>query len=164
MRNQSHTHRETFAIGLCQRIHVQTVVGAIADLQRALPAPVAVETGVNYLRRRAGEIDDGAFVAEVVDRYLEQLPLNRVWEIHLAGGMEENRYWLAAHSGAIPDPLLDLARQLLPALPNLRALAEGRLPDVIGQSGACEIEVTPDGPAHVSGLDAAAARRQFPFH
>src|SRR5688572_1949363 len=46
---------------------VNTVVQSIRDLQSALPVPLAVETGVNYLRPRSDEMDDGAFVSAVVE-------------------------------------------------------------------------------------------------
>jgi len=126
---------------------VRTAVRSIADLQDALAVPVAVETGVNYLRPRADEMADGEFVAEVVeeadcgllldlhnvfanalngrqrlDDYIDQLPLERIWEIHLAGGMELDGFWLDAHSGAIPDPLYGFAEKLIPNLPNLGAI------------------------------------------
>jgi len=49
-------------------------------------------------------------------------------------------------------------------LPVLRALAEGRLPDVIPQEGDYEIELTPDGPITVSGIDLNEVALTFPFH
>lgn len=126
---------------------VQEVLLSIRDLQAALPVPVAVETGVNYLRPRPDELPDGEFVARVVEgagcgllldlhnifanalngrqplqEYIEQLPLERVWEIHLAGGMELDGFWLDAHSGAIPDPLYEFVERLIPHLPNLCAI------------------------------------------
>ena len=126
---------------------VETVVRSIRDLQVALPVPLAVETGVNYLKPRSDEMDDAAFVAAVVEaadcgllldlhnifanalngrqpleNYLSQLPLDRIWEIHIAGGMELDGFWLDAHSGAIPDPLFEVAKQVVPALPNLKAI------------------------------------------
>jgi hypothetical protein len=109
--------------------------------------PLAIETGVNYLRPRGDEIPDGDFLAELVhvadcgilldlhnvycnerngrqsvEEFLAHLPLNRVWEIHLAGGFELKGFWLDAHSGAIPDPLLAIAREVVPNLPNLKAI------------------------------------------
>lgn len=126
---------------------VTTAVVSIGDLQTALPVPIAVETGVNYLRPRPDEMSDGAFVAAVVeaadcgllldlhnifanalngrqsvDEFLTQLPVERIWEIHLAGGFELEGYWLDAHSGAIPDPLYDIAAQVVASLPNLKAI------------------------------------------
>lgn len=139
---------------------IQTVCRSIADLQEALPVPVAVETGVNYLQPRADELPDGAFVAQVVqtadcwllldlhnifanglngrqpiDDYLEQLPLERVVELHLAGGMELDGFWLDAHSGAIPDPLYAVAEGLIPRLPNLRAMIFEIFPSFVPMVG-----------------------------
>jgi len=126
---------------------VETVATSIRDLQNALPVPIAVETGVNYLRQRFDEMPDGVFVAVVVESadcgilldlhnafanavngrqsvedFLFQLPLDRVWEIHIAGGFELEGFWLDAHSGAIPDPLLEIAKRVIPTLPNLKAI------------------------------------------
>src|SRR3984893_6827908 len=124
------------------------VYGAAIDrLTDAVQVPLAIETGVNYLRRRSDEIPDGEFVAKLADRagcgilldlhnlfanerngrqkvwdFLKQIPLDRVWEIHLAGGFEWGGYWLDAHSGAIPEPLLALSREVVPHCPNLKAV------------------------------------------
>ena len=108
---------------------------------------MVVETGVNYLRPRSDELRDGNFVRRVseaadcgllldlhnvftnalngrqpLDAFLDDLPLERVWEVHLAGGMELDGFWLDAHSGAIPDALYSVAEQLIPRLPNLGAI------------------------------------------
>src|SRR6202035_641480 len=47
---------------------VETATTSIRDLQTALPIPIAVETGVNYLRPRSNEMSDGAFTAAVSER------------------------------------------------------------------------------------------------
>ena len=126
---------------------LETVTASILALQAALPVPIAVETGVSYLRPLPDELPDGDFVGRVVeaadcgllldlhnvycnsvngrqplDEYLYQLPLERVWEIHLAGGMERDGFWLDAHSGAIPDALYAVAEELMPRLTNLKAI------------------------------------------
>ena len=126
---------------------VEAAAGSIRSVAVHLPVPFAVETGVNYLRPRAGELSDGAFIAAVaqaadcgilldlhnlwcnqrngrarVADVIRQLPLERVWEIHVAGGMERNGYWLDAHSGTVPREVLDLAAEIVPLLPNLRAI------------------------------------------
>ena len=113
----------------------------------AVGRPVAVETGVAYLARKAFEMPDGDYVAEVVraadcgilldlhnvycnarngrldfDDFLSRLPKDRVWEMHLAGGMEQKGVWLDAHSGPIPPDLKAMAREVLAELPNLGAL------------------------------------------
>ena len=48
--------------------------------------------------------------------------------------------------------------------PLLRALAEGRLPDGIPQVGEYEIELKPEGPITVTGIDLERVRGVFPFH
>lgn len=126
---------------------VEVAAAAIRDFEAALSVPVAVETGVNYLRPRADELPDGEFVARVVEAadcgilldlhnvfandrngrqpieaFLAELPLERVWEVHLAGGMESDGFWLDAHSGAIPEALLAIAERVIPRLPNLSAI------------------------------------------
>ena len=126
---------------------VETATTSIRNLQGALSVPLAVETGVNYLRRRPDELPDGAFVSAVVqtadcgllldlhnvftnayngrqpmEEFLAQLPLDRVWELHLAGGFEMDGYWLDAHSGAMPEVLLTIAAKVVPRLPNLKAI------------------------------------------
>jgi uncharacterized protein (UPF0276 family) len=135
---------------------IASAVRSIRSMADAIGLPLAVETGVNYLQPRADELDDGRFVAEVVEGadcgllldlhnlwvnerngrqaildYLAQLPLERVWEVHLAGGSEDQGYWLDSHSDAVPSPLMDLALEVLPRLPNLGALIFELFPEYL---------------------------------
>ena len=55
-------------------------------------------------------------------------PLDRVWEVHLAGGMMLGDYYLDSHSDAIPMELLEIATQVIPRLSNLGALIFEILP------------------------------------
>src|SRR3546814_3192135 len=66
-----------------------------------------------------------------VDDVLATLPLERVWEIHLAGGDAVDGYWLDAHSGLVPDPLMELCRTWFPRLPNLKAVIFEIIPDYL---------------------------------
>lgn len=120
---------------------------AIRRLAAHVEVPLAIETGVNYLRPRADEIPDGEFVGHLVERadcgilldlhniyanacngrqsieqFLSEIPLERVWEVHIAGGFEFEGYWLDAHSGAVPERLLAMTREIVPQLPNLKAI------------------------------------------
>jgi uncharacterized protein len=135
---------------------VQTASTSIRRLQDVLTVPIAIETGVSYLRPRSDEIPDGEFVARVVELancgilldlhnvycnsvngrqplegYLSQLPLERVWEVHLAGGFELDGFYLDAHSGAIPTPLRAVVEEVIPNLPNLRAIVFEIFPSFI---------------------------------
>ncbi|MBO0883788.1 MAG: DUF692 family protein [Mycobacterium sp.] len=138
----------------------------VTDYRSALQRPVAFETGVNYLQPQGDELSDGAFWRTIADGadcgilldlhnlwcnelngrqrvldVIDQLPLERVWEIHLAGGMAQSGYWLDAHSGRVPEPLIDLAAQVIPRLPNLGAVMFELLPehfDSVGPDGVAE--------------------------
>ncbi|MFF4378146.1 DUF692 family multinuclear iron-containing protein [Kitasatospora sp. NPDC001547] len=126
---------------------VRRGVASVRAMAGALPVPLAVEIGTNYLRPRADELPDGRFVSGVadgagcgllldlhnvlanerngrtpVDGLLDDLPLDRVWEVHLAGGFEHRGYWLDAHCGLPDEELLALAERVLPRLPALRAV------------------------------------------
>jgi uncharacterized protein (UPF0276 family) len=135
-------------------------VASIDALRADLAVPFSVETPVSYLRPRADEMRDGAFVAAVADRadcgilldlhniwanerngrqrvldFVDDLSLDRVYEVHLAGGFDRNGYWLDAHSGGIHPALLELASAVLPRLPALRAVVYEILPEFVTQDG-----------------------------
>ncbi len=144
---------------------VRVAAGNVAAYGRALQRPVAFETGVNYLRRD-GDLSDGEYWRAVadgadcgilldlhnlwcnelngrdtIDDVLDQLPLERVWEVHLAGGMPMAGFWLDAHSGGVPPALLDVAAAVIPRLPNLGALMFEVLPehvDALGLDGVAD--------------------------
>jgi uncharacterized protein (UPF0276 family) len=126
---------------------VTAAVNSIKSMAKYLPVPLAVETGVNYLRPRDDELSDGEFVRAVtetancglvldlhniwtnerngrqsVEDFVSQIPLNRVWEVHMAGGSEVDGYWVDSHSDGMDERLIDLAGKVIPLLPNLRAL------------------------------------------
>jgi hypothetical protein len=67
---------------------------------------------------------------------VEALPLERVVEIHLAGGLPHGRYWLDAHSGAMPDAVFGFARELVGSLPNLRVINFELMPLYYARFGA----------------------------
>lgn len=130
-------------------------IRAVKDL---LPVPFAFETGVNYLRPQRGEMRDGEFFAAVAQEAdcgilldlhnllcnqrngrqavldaVGELPLERVWEVHLAGGAMTDGLWLDSHSGAPPEEVYELAEQVLPALPNLGAVIFEVMPEHIAR-------------------------------
>jgi uncharacterized protein (UPF0276 family) len=132
----------------------------VRGVARRLSVPLAIETGVNYLQPRPDEMPDGSFAAAVAERancgllldlhnvyvnerngrqpvheFVRQLPLERVWEIHVAGGLELDGYLLDAHSGAVPEALMALAHEVAPMLPNLRALTFELMPDHVERMG-----------------------------
>ncbi len=55
-------------------------------------------------------------------RFLDRLELDRVVEVHVAGGADLAGFWSDAHAGQPPEPVWDLLDDLLPRAPNLRAV------------------------------------------
>jgi uncharacterized protein len=140
------------------------VAGAnLQALSQALDLPVAGETGVNYLPARPTDLADGAFLSGVaeasdggllldlhnlwcdeingrarMEATLARLPLERVWEVHMAGGWTLDGVLLDAHGEVAPRALEDRLADLLPRLPNVRAVIFEVLPnhlDRVGRDG-----------------------------
>lgn len=173
----------------------------IASYQDSLDRPFLVETPTNYLRPVPGDLRDGEYVAAVAEAadcgilldlhniwtnerngrqsvgdYLADLPLERVQEVHLAGGFETAGYYLDAHVGAIDPVLLELAAEVVPRLPHLRALIFEAVPQSVAVLGAdglrgvleslhelaalpAEVPAYPAVPPRASGPVVAPARR-----
>jgi len=133
---------------------VRIAVDNINYFRSVVDLPFAFETGVNYLAPRAGEISDGEFVARIatrsdscilldlhniltnqkngrqsVDRFIGQLPLERVCEIHIAGGFHFRNYYIDAHAGIASDELFDLLDSIVRRLPALKAVIFEMLPE-----------------------------------
>lgn len=132
----------------------------VQRLREVTGVPVAFETGVNYLRPRADELADGAYFAAIAEgadcgilldlhnlwanerngrmplrEVLAALPLERIWELHLAGGSVLDGYWLDAHDGLVDPELHELAAELIPRLPNLGAINFEILPQYVERTG-----------------------------
>jgi hypothetical protein len=71
---------------------------------------------------------------------MKQIPVERVWEVHLAGGFEMDGFYLDAHSGSMPDKLIEIAREVVAQLPNLKAITYELLPSYIPIIGLHKIE------------------------
>jgi uncharacterized protein (UPF0276 family) len=136
----------------------------IRDRAAALGPPFAFETGVNYFAPRDCEMPDGEFFAAVAEAadcgilldltnlwvndrngrakigdVLAKLPLERVWEVHLAGIEFAHGYWLDAHSRGIDPELAEIAAELVPHLPNVGAIIFEIAMDRVSGFGATAI-------------------------
>ena len=139
---------------------VEAAIGHITAYRRLDDRPFLVETPTNYLQPVDGDLGDGEYVAAIadgadcgilldlhnvwtnerngrqsVDDFIAALPLERVWEVHLAGGFETNGYYLDAHVGPIDPRLLELAARIVPRLPRLRALIYEAIPISLAAQG-----------------------------
>jgi len=122
--------------------------------------PLAVETPVSYLPPALGEWPDGTFVAAVAENaqcgilldlhnvlcnarngrqsvaaFCDSVPLERVWELHLAGGERESGFHLDAHSGVVEPELMEIAAALVPNLPHLQAIIFEIMPERVAEVG-----------------------------
>ncbi len=133
----------------------------IDEMRQATRVPIAFETGVNYLSARTDELSDGRFfraVAETADcgilldlhnlltnqrngresvlGVFNELPHERIWEIHLAGGMEYHGYWLDSHTGHIEAELFSIARDIVRECPRLQAIILEIMDKRVGEHSA----------------------------
>ena len=139
---------------------VRVAAANIDAYRKALGRPVAFETGTNYLRDRYGPLSDGDFFSQVshtadcgilldlhniwcnelngrdsVEDVLDAIPLDSVWELHLAGGDTLDGTHLDAHNGVVAPELLDRAAETIPRLVNLRAIIYEINPDAVDTVG-----------------------------
>ena len=132
---------------------IDAAVCHIHGYQRRLDQPFLVETGVSHLSRGDDELTDGDFVRELVERadcgilldlhnlwanerngrqsvadVLRAIPLERVIEVHVAGGSRMGDHTVYAHGGACDEVLLRLLSDTLPMLPEVRAVVFEAMP------------------------------------
>jgi uncharacterized protein (UPF0276 family) len=146
---------------------ISRAVEQIIHRRRTTGVPVAFETPVSYLPPRSGEIADGTFAATVADAadcgilldlhnllcnerngrqkvvdFCKAIPLERVWEIHVAGGQFERGFWLDAHSGVVEPALMEIVAEIVPMLPALGAIIFEIAPGCVASTGLTAIRTT----------------------
>jgi uncharacterized protein (UPF0276 family) len=169
---------------------VAVAVEQLRVLRQAVQLPVAFETGVNYFRPQPGEIDDGDYFALIansadsgilldlhnllanerngrtnVERVIASLPLERVWEVHVAGGHMYRGFYLDAHDGLVSPALRELTEAVVPRLPNLRSIVFEAQPDSLRAVSRAQIDDQRDWLEQLwqlRGTRAAAVRRSAP--
>jgi uncharacterized protein len=129
------------------RRSVETVARNIRNMANRLDCPFAVENISYYFRVPPYELTEAEFLTQVLTEancallldltnvqnnavnngydpleFLNQIPLDRVLQIHLAGGFWHKGILLDTHSHAVPDSVFDLLRYALPRMPSLRAV------------------------------------------
>jgi len=144
---------------------VTTAVANIQHFRAALGGiRIAVENSVSYLPPAPGEWSDSSFLSAVVEAadcgilldlhnalcnfrnghqnivaFCEGLPLDRIWELHLAGGELEQGFYVDAHSGLVDPELMEIAATLVPQLPELRAIVFEIMPERVADIGIIAI-------------------------
>jgi uncharacterized protein len=116
----------------------------IAEVRRRLPVPFLLENNVYFFDMPGQEMTDAGFLNALCAatgcgllldlhnvycnsrnhdtdpfRLLDEIDLSNVRELHVAGGMEYEGFYLDAHSGPLPEPVWALLEYALPRCPNL---------------------------------------------
>ncbi|MDX6353929.1 MAG: uncharacterized protein QOF98_832, partial [Streptomyces sp.] len=116
-------------------------LGVVAEniriAQDQLPVPLALENIAPLLAWPTDELTEGQFLSELADRtgalllvdvanlhtahvnlgtdplqVLDQLPLERLGYVHVAGGVERDGVWHDTHTHPVPEPVLALLGEL----------------------------------------------------
>jgi uncharacterized protein (UPF0276 family) len=117
------------------RAALDVLVENVKVAQDALPAPLALENIATLVAWPEDELDEAAFIAELLERtgalllldienvyanalnhrfdaaaLLERLPLDRVAYAHVAGGVRRGGLYHDTHAHAVPPEVLELVR------------------------------------------------------
>ena len=71
---------------------------------------------------------------------ISSLPMDRVIEIHVAGGSWRDGFWMDAHDGRVPEPVWELLEYVLPIAPNVAGVVFELLEEHAIRLGAQAIE------------------------
>ena len=71
---------------------------------------------------------------------IDTLPLDRVIEIHVAGGSWRDGFWMDAHDGRVPEPVWELLEYVLPRAPNVGGVVFELLEEYAIRLGVSAIE------------------------
>jgi uncharacterized protein (UPF0276 family) len=116
---------------------VDAVVANVKRTRAALHVPIALEPIAALFDWPDDELDEGAFLTEIIERtgalllldvanvyanalnrgtdplaLLDRLPLERIAYVHVAGGSEHDGIYHDTHTDAVPRPVLDLITAL----------------------------------------------------
>jgi uncharacterized protein (UPF0276 family) len=120
------------------------LVPRVREVQQQVPAPFLLENNVYYFDVPDSEMDEASFLNTLCEEsgcgllldlhnlytnarnhradswaVLSALDLASVGEIHVAGGMELDGFYLDAHSDVVPAPVWELLEWTVPRCPNL---------------------------------------------
>jgi uncharacterized protein (UPF0276 family) len=119
------------------RAALDLVVEHTNQARNALPVPLALENIATLFDWPEAEMDEPAFLTEVLHRaevrllldlenvyanarnlggdpvaFLDQIPLGRIAYVHVAGGVERNGVYHDTHTDRTPPPVLELLEEL----------------------------------------------------
>jgi uncharacterized protein (UPF0276 family) len=131
------------------RAALDVVVDNVREARAALPVPLALENVAALFEWPGGEMDEAAFLAELLERadvlllldvqnvyanarnhgrdpmtFLERLPLGRVAYIHLAGGVDRDGLYHDTHAHPVAPAVFDLLEEVCARVPVPGAMLE----------------------------------------
>jgi uncharacterized protein (UPF0276 family) len=117
------------------------------EVVRFLPVPFLLENISVLFRPGPGEVTEQEYIRQILEgsdayllldltnvfnnainegfdarEYLDRLPLDRVVQIHLAGGLSSDGVLLDTHNAAVPAEVFELLHHAAPSMPLLRAV------------------------------------------
>jgi uncharacterized protein (UPF0276 family) len=130
------------------RAEVERVAGRAAELQDRLKMPLLHENAFYYAPFPGSELEEAEFIATLVERaqthllldlhniysnsmnfdgydrwkFLRTIPLDRVIEIHIAGGQHLEGWYHDFHNHPVPDGVWEMLEYVLPRAPKLVAV------------------------------------------
>jgi uncharacterized protein len=158
---------------------LEVLVANVRTAKEALPVPLALENIASLFEWPDAEMDEAAFLTEVVERadvmllldienvyanacnhgydpvaFLDRLPLERVAYVHVAGGVEREGLYHDTHTHALPAGVLDLLEELgrRVEVPGVMLERDGNFPTAAGLN------------AELDALAAAVARGREARH
>lgn len=164
---------------------LDVLVDNVTEAMAGLPVPLALEPIASLFEWPAPEIDEGAFLTELVDRtgalllldvanvwanarnagadpvrLLDRLPLDRVAYVHVAGGTESGGLYHDTHTHPVQPGVLDLLRRLRERapIPGVMLERDGRFPpasELDGELDAIAAVARPGADMPVPRLPAA---------
>jgi uncharacterized protein (UPF0276 family) len=130
------------------RAEVARVAGRAAALQDRLKMPLLHENAFYYAPFPGSDLEEAEFIAAIVDRaqthllldlhniysnsvnfpsydawkFLRTIPLDRVIEIHIAGGETIEDWYHDFHNHSVPEPVWKMLEYVLPRAPRVEAI------------------------------------------
>ena len=123
---------------------LESLLPRVAEVRQRLGIPFLLENNVYFFDMPEAEMDDAGFLNALAERsgcgllldlhnvycnarnhdtdpfaLLDALDLDRVVELHVAGGMEHEGFYLDAHSGPMPEEVWSLLDYALPRCPTV---------------------------------------------
>lgn len=128
---------------------LEHVISRVQQVQDRLGRQIALENPSSYVAFAASDIDEWDFLAAIAERadcgllldvnnvyvssqnhgfdpqvYIDAVPRDRVWQIHLAGHSDHGTHLLDTHDHPVPEPVWELYRRAARRLGVISTLVE----------------------------------------